>query len=244
MPTEETAAPVADVAPVADAAPAPEWDGADWSPETLDKQPWRKAIPDTAWSHITKAHEERTKSKERTDFLDRMFNADEDTVRRDLVAAQTERDALRTERDALKESLSGIEARTAQEQEDKEYERLSTKFSDIWADIHPDEKGDLLPKGAYVKFVKLLQAGFDEDEAASMARAVMITKAAAEPAAPAAPAGPPKTRDVKPPPSIAQASKGGANPSSTVNAKEAGEDLTTRARRLQAQYAAEEAAEG
>lgn len=233
MPDIETAvaAPAAD-ATVADAVDSsPEWDGADWSPETLDKQPWRKAIPDTAWKHITSAHEERTIAKERGDYLDRLFTADDDSVRRDLVASQNEAKSL-------KEALNGIEARAADEEEDREYARLAAKYTDIWADFHLDDKGELQQKGAYPKFVKLLQAGFDEDEAAAMARTAMVVKAT-----PATPAVQAKTRVVEVPKSIANAGRGGNNPSSTMNAKEAGEDLAQRAARLKKQYEAEEAAE-
>jgi hypothetical protein len=231
---------VTDVAAPADAATpdaAPEWDGSDWS--ALDKQPWWSQVPESARKHITAAHEERTSAKERSDYLDRLFTADDDSVRRDLVAAQTEAKSL-------KEALAGIEARTAEEAEDREYERMSAKFADIWSDIHPDEKGELQQKGAYVKFVKLLQSGFDEDEAAAMARAVMINKPAATEAGAAAAttaAAPAKTREVQIPKAIANASKGGNNPSATINAKEAGEDLAQRAQRLKKQYEAEEAAE-
>lgn len=245
MPDIETpvAAPAADAPVATDAAgsgaSAPEWDGTDWS--ALDKQPWWASVPESARKHITSAHEERTTAKERSDYLDRLFTADDDSVRRDLVAAQTERDSL-------KEALAGIEARSAEEAEDREYDRLSAKYADIWEDIHPDEKGDLQQKGAYIKFVKLLQSGFDEDEAAAMARAVMITKpaataGAAAPGTPATPAAPAKTRVVEIPKAIANASKGGNNPSATMNAKEAGEDLAQRAARLKKQYAAEEDAE-
>jgi hypothetical protein len=216
-----------------------DWDGSDWSPETLGKQTWWGGIPETARGHITKAHEERMTAKERSDYLDRLFSSDDDTLRKDFETTKAERDALKKERDDLSESLKGIETRQAQEKEDAEYTRLETAYPDIWKDIHLDDKGELLPKGAYVKFVKLLQAGETEEDAAVMARAVMVNKppAAVEPAAPA---GPPKTRDVKPPPSIAQASKGGANPSATVNAKEANEGIDQRRRRLQKQYEAEE----
>jgi hypothetical protein len=181
MPDIETAvaAPVAD-APVVtgDGASAPEWDGTDWS--ALDKQPWWASVPESARKHITSAHEERTIAKERGDYLDRLFTADDDSVRRDLVAAQNEAKSL-------KEALAGIEARAAEEEEDREYDRLAAKYADIWADIHPDEKGELQQKGAYVKFVKLLQSGFDEDEAAAMARTAMVPKAT--PTAPATEVG-------------------------------------------------------
>jgi hypothetical protein len=244
MPTEETpvvAAPAAD-APVADTSA--EWDGTDWS--ALDAQPWWKQVPESARGHITKAHEERTTHKSRNDFLDRLLGEDDDKVRSDLVAAQAERDALKAERDTLAESLRGIEARTAEEHQDREFTRLSAKFADIFADFEPDPKGDgVLPKGAYHRFVTLLNKGFEEDEAAVMARAVMTKKepaAEVAPAAPAAPAGPPKTREVKIPPAIAQANKGGNNPSATVNAKQVGEDLAQAAERLRKQYAAEEEA--
>lgn len=231
MPDIETAvvdSPVAD-APVSDAAP--EWDGTDWSAGTLAQQGWWSQVPESARKHITSAHEERTIAKERGDYLDRLFTADDDSVRRDLVAAQNEAKSL-------KEALSGIEARAAEEEEDREYDRLAAKYADIWADIHPDEKGELQQKGAYVKFVKLLQSGFDEDEAAAMARTAMVPKAT-----PTAPATQAKTREVTIPKSIANASKGGNNPSATMNAKEAGEDLAQRAARLKKQYEAEEASE-
>jgi hypothetical protein len=229
MPDIETAVvdtPVSD-ATVADAAP--EWDGTDWS--ALDKQPWWASVPESARKHINSAHEERTIAKERGDYLDRLFTADDDSVRRDLVASQNEAKSL-------KEALNGIEARAADEEEDREYDRLAAKYTDIWADVHLDDKGELQQKGAYAKFVKLLQAGFDEDEAATMARTATIAKAT-----PAAPVVQAKTRTVEIPRSIANASKGGNNPSATMNAKEAGEDLSQRAARLKKQYEAEEAAE-
>lgn len=229
MPDIETAvfdSPVAD-APVSDAAP--EWDGADWS--ALDKQPWWSQVPESARKHITSAHEERTIAKERGDYLDRLFTADDDSVRRDLVASQNEAKSL-------KEALNGIEARAAEEEEDREYDRLAAKYADIWADVHLDDKGELQQKGAYAKFVKLLQSGFDEDEAAAMARTAMVPKAT-----PTTPAAQAKTRVVEVPKSIANAGRGGNNPSATMNAKEAGEDLAQRAARLKKQYEAEEAAE-
>lgn len=229
MPDIETpvvAAPAAD-APVTDAAP--EWDGTDWS--ALDKQPWWSQVPESARKHINSAHEERTIAKERGDYLDRLFTADDDSVRRDLVASQNEAKSL-------KEALNGIEARAADEEEDREYDRLAAKYTDIWADVHLDDKGELQQKGAYAKFVKLLQAGFDEDEAAAMARTAMVVKAT-----PPTPAVQAKTRVVEVPKSIANAGRGGNNPSSTMNAKEAGEDLAQRAARLKKQYEAEEAAE-
>ena len=232
----ETPAPVEGAVEALAAEPAFEWDGADWSPETLEKVPGWKTLPEPVRGHITKAHEERTAAKERQEFLDRLFNADDDKLRKEHAEVLSERDSLKQERDSLKEALSGIEARAAEEAEEREYKRLEAKYADIWQDIHLDEKGELLQKGAYVKFVKLLQAGFDEEEAAAMARAVMITKAQpakpAEAAAPEKPPEKPKVREVVAPPSIKQAGKAGNNPSATVNLKEASEDLNQRAARL------------
>jgi len=227
--TEVLSTPAADS--VTDAAP--EWDGSDWS--TLDQQPWWASVPESARGHFNQAHTERTEAKERADYLDRLFGADDDAIRRDL-------ESVTKERDDLKKSLGDIEERTAEDKEEQEYTRLSTKYADIWADSHPDpsKDGELLSKGAYVRFVELLSKGFSEDDAATMARAVMITKPAAVEAAPVETGGPPKTRDVRPPPSIAQASKGGNNPSATVNAKEANESIDQRRRRLIKQYEAEE----
>lgn len=242
---DEIATPPSDAgAPAGDAAT--EWDGADWS--ALDKHPWWKAVPESARGHITKAHEERTAAKTRSDYLDRLFTADDDSVRRDLETTQKEREEIRKERDSLKESLAGIEARSAEESSEREFTRLEAKFPDIFADHHadPEKPGELLPKGAYVKFVKLLQAGETEDDAALMARAVMVNKRAVAADAKTEPAAAPqaKVRDVKPPPSIAQAGKGGNNPSTATNAKEANETIDQRLRRVRREAEEEDARKG
>lgn len=240
---ENTNAPVEPVeqAPAAPGADAtPEWDGSDWG--QLDTYDWWKNVPEGARKHLSQANIDRKEAKERSDFLDRLFRADDDKLREEYDTTVKERDELRKERDSLKEALSGIEARQAQEESDREYERLSSKYPDIFADYSVDEKGDLVQRGAYVKFVKLLSSGESEEDAAAMARAVLTKKdAAAAPATQAAPAPEkPKTREVEAPPSIRHAGKGGNNPSNTVSAKELHESLDQRAARLEKQYREEE----
>lgn len=227
-------------AEVANTEAAAEWDGKDWS--ALDKQPWWTQVPESARKHITEAHDRRS-------YLDRLFAADDDGLRRDYDTTKAERDALKTERDALQQSLGAIEARTQQEADDREYERITKAYPDIHADVHPEDPNDpaspLQKKGAWVRFCALIDQGYSEEDAAAMARAVMINKpAAAQAAAVAAPAAavapPPKTRDVTPPPAIAHAGRGGNNPAATVNAKEAGENVKQRIRRLGKEWQQEE----
>lgn len=247
----ETPAPVADAAPAAGGTSAPEWDGSDWT--KLDSFEWWKAVPESARTHITKAHEERTSAKERSEFLDRLFNADDDKLRTDHAAVLKERDELRAERDFLKEALTGIETRAAEEAEEREYQRIVSKYADIHADFRPVDpaKPDGEMTGAWVKFCALVAKGVDEDDAADLARKLIkpadAAPAQAAPAAPAAtepakPAALPKTREVEAPKAVKHASPGGNSAVNTRPLAEKNASLDAAARRLQAKYEEEERA--
>lgn len=214
-PAEPTATPVE--------AP-PEWDG---NITSLVEQPW---LPESARAHITRHLEEVEAARTRADFLTRLFDADDanaevskemETLRKALGDLTQERDGLRGELDTYRQQVMEIE-------EDQEYNRLKSAYPDIFDDCRPDEKNPDAYTGAWPMLLDLMVRGYDEDTAARLARSLIP---AAAPAAPAAPAQP-ERRQVQVPPSVAAASRGGNNPSSTVNAAEANENFEQRTRRL------------
>lgn len=227
----ETTEPVATEAPAVEATPEPaaveappEWDG---DINSLVSQPW---VPESARAHLSRHLEEVESARTRADFLTRMFDADDanaevskelESLRKSLGDLTQERDGLRGELDTYRQQVMEIE-------EDREYDRLKAAYPDIFDDCRTDEKNPDAYTGAWPMLLDLMVRGYDEDTAARLARSLLP----AAPAAPAAPQAQSERRQVQVPPSVAAASRGGSNPSSTVNAAEANENFEQRTRRL------------
>jgi hypothetical protein len=219
----ETPAAAPATAAVEPASAAPEWDGS-W--DKLDVQPWWKSVPEGARKHFSTL-------KERRDYLDDLFKAD------DAVAP------LQTEIGSLKEALGSKDAeigtwkskyeetasRLSEMEATSRLREIETKFPDIYADFEFDEKTGEPTGGALLRFKKLVDAGFADDEAAKMVRATMPAAAPA----PEAPK-PPAPRDVKPPPSVAAMGDGASNAArATTDVKPASFDEAYRAAMRKAQ---------
>jgi hypothetical protein len=212
---------------------APAWDE---KPETLEAQDFYKALPEKARAHLSELREEARVAKERATYLDRIFNSDDATaeLQKVIAARDTELAGLKQSLEALgaestgyRDRATALEQRIADAEEDREYERLSTTFKDIHDDFKEAAEG-AEASGAWAKFITLLNKGIPEEEAALVARALLPK---VEPAVVAAPAKP-ATREVKPPPGVAAASKGGNTPQAVVSLKEANEDFETRLQRM------------
>jgi chromosome segregation ATPase len=222
-----------DLAPAGDVAA---WDG---SLDTLDAQPW---VPEEARSHIARHREEYTTTKSRTDFLDRMFAADDRTAELTKVLSEREgelaslKKALEDtgkDRDALRGRITGYESEREEAQREQQFTHLKTNYADIYADCHEDPKDSENFTGAWPTFIDLLVKGYSEDMAAKLARGMLAAPAQAGAGEAAPGAFAPRTRQVVVPPSVAAASRTTNSPTNVVNAAEASEDFDKRARRLE-----------
>jgi len=228
--TEPVAAePVAE--PVASEPAPPEWDG---DINSLASQPW---VPEGARQHLSRHLEDFTLTRTRADFLARMFEADDanaevskevDSLRKALGDLTQERDGLRGELDTYRQQVTEIE-------EDREYDRLKSAYPDIFDDCRADEKNPEAFTGAWPMMLDLMVRGYDEETAARLARSLLPAAAPAASVAAAPAPAQSERRTVQVPPSVAAASRGGNNPSSTVNAAEANENFEQRTRRLMAE---------
>lgn len=222
-----------DTAP--DAAPAeasPSWDG---SLDSLANQPW---VPEDAREHLTRHLDDYASTRTRADFLSRMFEADDraSEIYKELESLRQAMDAASKERDEWKGRATEYETRFAEVEDDREFERLKAAHPDIYADCHEDANNPEGFTGAWPMLLDLMVRGYDEATAAKLARAMI----SAETNAPSSstqveapvPASPPQKTL---PPSVRAASRGGNNPSATVNAAEANESFDQRVRRLMAE---------
>lgn len=209
--------------PVASEAAPPEWDG---DIQSLSQQPW---VPEGARQHLERHLEDFTLTRTRADFLARMFEADDanaevskevESLRKALGDLTSERDGLRGELDTYRQQVTEIE-------EDREYNRLKGAYPDIFDDCKVDEKNPDAYTGAWPMLLDLMVRGYDEDTAVRLARSLIPSQQTSTPAPVAT-----ERRSVQVPPSVAAASRGGSNPSSTVNAAEANENFEQRTRRL------------
>lgn len=214
---------------------APEWDG---SFDTIDKQGWWNSVPEPARGHIAKWHTEGSEAKTHSQFLQSILDSDDvaKSAQEQIKAAQDELAGLKkslgdseAKIKAAEERAKHAEVRLSDTEADREFDRLEAKYPDIFKDIYVDEKtpGGLLDKGAYMRFTKLLHSGIPEDEAATMARA-LLPKAEPAPVVEERP----KERDVKPPLGVNAATSGGNSPTATVTAREMNEDYDARAARM------------
>lgn len=202
-----------------------EWDG---NVDSLLTQPW---IPENAREHLSRHLDEYTMTRTRADFLHRMFEADDRTAEmtRELESLRQAMNGLNKERDEWRGRASEYESKIMEAEDDREFERLKGSYPDIFDDCKPDEKDSEKYVGAWPMFLDLMVRGYDEDTAVRLARSLLPNQQiqAASTA--------PQKREVQVPPAIAAASKGGNNPSSTVNAAEANESFEQRVRRLQSE---------
>lgn len=199
---------------------ASEWDG---NVESLLNQPW---IPESAKTYLSQHLEDYTMTRTRADFLHRMFEADDRTAEmsRELDSLRKAMDGLNKERDEWRGRATEYESKVTEVEEEKEFSRLQSAYPDIFDDCRPDEKDPEKFVGAWPLFLDLTVKGYDENTAAKLARAILPS---------AVPQNTQQKREVSVPPSIAAASRGGNNPSSTVNASEANESFEQRVRRMQ-----------
>ena len=214
--------------PTADSAPAPDWDG---SLDSLVSQAW---VPDSAREHLSRHLEDYESTRTRADFLHRLFEADDrtaemakelDTLRQAMSAREQELNDWRTRASTYEEQIREVE-------EDREYDRLKSEYPDIFEDCRADEKDPENFTGAWPMFLDLTVRGYDEATAAKLARALLPATSTTTPSAPAVAE---QRREVALPPSIKAASRGGNNPSSTINAAEANESFDQRVRRMMAE---------
>lgn len=216
--------------PTASEPAAASWDG---SIDSLVTQPW---VPEEAREHLNKHIEDYTLTRTRADFLHRMFDADDRTAEL-AKELETLRQAMSTaskERDDWKSKATSYESRITEVEDDREFDRLKSAYPDIYDDCRPDDKNPDAFTGAWPMMLDLMVRGYDEETAAKMARTFLPASASApapEPAPAAAPSQPTKQL----PPSIRAASRGGNNPSATVNAAEANETFDQRVRRMMAE---------
>jgi chromosome segregation ATPase len=202
---------------------ASEWDG---NVESLLDQPW---VPESAKTYLSQHLDDYTMTRTRADFLNRMFEADDRTseMTRELSSLRQAMDAAAKERDEWRGRATEYETKVMEVEEEKEFSRLQSTYPDIFDDCKSDEKTPDKFVGAWPTFLDLLVKGYDEDTAARLSRALISNQSA--PTATATQG----RREVQLPPSVAAASKGGNNPSSTVNAAEANESFEQRVRRMQ-----------
>lgn len=215
--------------PAESSSAASEWDG---SLESLVNQPW---VPETARSHLEKHLDDYTTTRTRADFLHRLFEADDRTadMARELETLRKAMSAAEKERDEWRGKASTYEEQFREVEEDREYDRLKNAYPDIFEDCQQDENNPDDFKGAWPMFLDLTVRGYDEETAAKLARAML--PAAAAPTAVAPVESAPTKRQVELPPSIKAASRGGNNPSSTINAAEANETFDQRVKRMMAE---------
>jgi chromosome segregation ATPase len=226
--TESVATEAAPVETPVEPVEAPiEWDG---DIRSLTDQPW---LPASARNHIERHLEDFSTMQTRADFLTRMFDADDanaevskelESLRSALGDITRERDSLRGEADTYRQQVMEVE-------EDREYDRLKSAYPDIFDDCRVDEKNPSAFEGAWPMLLDLMVRGYDEATAARLARSMIpSTQVSIQTPAPVAEAA--SRRQVQIPASVAAASRGGNNPSSTINASEANENFEQRARRL------------
>lgn len=214
--------------PAESGASSSEWDG---SIESLVSQPW---VPEAAREHLSRHLDDYTSTRTRADFLHRLFEADDRTadMARELETLRQAMSAAEKERDEWRGKASTYEEQFREVEEDREYDRLKNAYPDIFDDCQQDEQNPENFKGAWPMFLDLTVRGYDEETAAKLARAMLPAPA---PTAGAAVESTPAKRDVAIPPSVKAASRGGNNPSSTVNAAEANESFDQRVKRLMAE---------
>ena len=213
----------------ADAPAEADWDG---SLDSLVAQPW---IPESARQHLERHLDDYATTRTRADFLHRMFEADDRTAEltKELESLRQAMSAATKERDDWRSKAADYETRVTEVEDDREFERLKAAYPDIYDDCRPDEKNKDAYTGAWPMMLDLMVRGYDEETAAKMARTFLPASAPSTTSAPAAPApSAPTPRQVEVPKSVAAASRGGNNPSSTVNAAEANESFEQRVRRM------------
>lgn len=213
-------------------APAAEWDG---SIDSLVSQPW---VPESARQHLERHLDDYSTTRTRADFLHRMFEADDRTAElaKELDSLRQAMEAASKERDEWRGKASEYETRILEVEDDREFDRLKNAYPDIYDDCRPDEKNPDNYTGAWPMFLDLAVRGYDEETAAKLARALLPAQTIAPATAPStATASSTTKREVQLPPSVRAASKGGNNPSSTVNAAEANESFDQRVRRMMAE---------
>ena len=267
-PTEAGGAAVP-AATEASAAASPEWNG---EVEAIKTQPWWEQVPAAArgsiesglrtvrkgWQSAYDKHRmekiapleqsvaELTKQLEaaqnqRTLFSDLLAEDEQngplvkqiEGLTASLVASQKERDDYKAQVEAF--SVERTETATVDYMRGHE-----TKYPDIYGDFEVVEDGTA--KGAYVRFVKLLDDGVDEEEAAAMVRALLARKNPQAPApapAPVAAPGAAPPRTVVLPPSVANMQRSGPTASST--SRERTETFEEVKRRIASQAAGEQA---
>lgn len=226
-----TDTPMESPSDASDTPTATDWDG---NIESLVSQPW---VPDSAREHLTKHLDEYSTTRTRADFLHRMFEADDRTAElaKELESLRQAMDSASKERDEWKGKASQYETRIMEVEDDREFERLKSAYPDIYDDCRPDEKNPDNYTGAWPMFLDLAVRGYDEETAAKLARALLPTQTSAPTTAMATAVPAATRREVQLPPSVLAASKGGNNPSSTVNAAEANESFDQRVRRMMAE---------
>lgn len=220
--------------PAEEAPPA--WDG---SVDTLLTQPW---VPEDARPHLEKHLTSHREALTRRDFLDRVFAEDDRTaaLTKELETTKGELASLKEALGQATEKVSTYEAKEQDAAADREVQRLRAAYPDIF--IEADEADETKWHRAWEQFYKLTEAGYTEEQAAKMARALLPPGEGAAAPAPGAGGGAPAPvvtpvapakREVAVPKSVQAASRSSNNPSVMVNSAEANENLEARIRRME-----------
>lgn len=178
-------------------------------------------------------------AKKDQDFYARLLNEDDSvkSLTTELSSLKESLGVKDAELATTKTQLAEYEARVEQAETQRVLSTHEAKYPDIYADFQADETWTPesgrapAPTGAYVEFMKMVNAGIPEERAAKMIRATMD----APPAPVAAPVVPAPVVAPRPvvPPSIAAASTGaGPSPARAVRETNEGfDEIMLRKRR-------------
>lgn len=262
-PSEEGSAAVP-AATEASAAASPEWNG---EVEAIKALPWWEQVPEAARGSIENGLRTVRKGwqsaydKHRAEKVAPLEKSVADLTKQ-LAAAQNQRTlfsdllaedekngplvkqiegltaslaATQAERDEYKSKAEKFEAERTESATVDYMRGHETKYPDIYADFEVDDAGNA--KGAYARFVKLLDDGEAEDVAAEMVRVLLAKKVPPPVATPAATPAAPAPRTVTLPPSVANMQRSG--PQASGASRERIETFEEVKRRIAAQAASE-----
>lgn len=192
------------------ADPPADWDG---DVAALDKQPWWASVPEKAQQHLKDVYTARDEAKQQASYLDKLFSSDDAVaeVRKELEGLKQALGAKDGEFSKLKEEHEKATSELEDIKIDRDIAAFHAAYPDIMADVHytDDTKTEVdNTKGAFPVFVDLIYKDIPHEKAAKLARAMLSTPLAPDPAAPEKKAAP-APRAVEVPLSVRAMAKGG-----------------------------------
>jgi hypothetical protein len=197
-------------APATEAVASPAWDG-DFA--SLDTQPWWKEhVPETARDHFAKLHGDRTylhevlSAEEPAKLLQEKLDGLQKSLGEEVTKQRTAAEQYKLEADRYKGDARRLQDELDDQVLSKRDADVKFQYPDIYAHVQRDEKGQITG-GAVLDFARLTNAGYDDEAAAKMVRAMHAD--ALKPAEPMPPLQP--RAKAEPPAHVATMGRGTSN---------------------------------